>query len=57
MKINEDSCKKTEAKFEEKRGKLCENLKNWGKVRKDRGKIRQTEENLRKVMRKMRKVI
>ena len=22
MKINEDSCKKTEAKFEEKRGKL-----------------------------------
>ena len=31
MKINEDSCKKTEAKFEEKRGKLCEDLKNWGK--------------------------
>ena len=42
MKINE-------AKFEEKRGKLCENLKNWGKVRKDRGKMRQSVSKLRKI--------
>ena len=49
MKINEDSCKKTEAKFEEKRGKLCENLKNWGKVRKDRRKMRKTVSKLRKI--------
>ena len=49
MKINEDSCKKTEAKFEEKRGNLCENQKNWGRVRKDRGKMRQTVSKLRKI--------
>ena len=53
MKINEDSCKKTEAKFEEKQGKLCENLKNWGKVRKDRGKMRQTVSKLRKIKGKL----